>query len=468
MFPTNFLWGASTSAYQCEGASTSHGKGPSVMDVSTVFDECGVTNVEVASDHYHRFVEDIALMAEMGLKAYRFSMSWSRILPNGIGQVNEEGIAHYHRVLDELEKHGIEPIVTMYHFDLPLALEQQGGWSNRDTVDAFAQYASVLFENFGQRVNYWLTINEQNMMIIHGEVLGTNSGDDSDSNAAKKDLYQQNHHMLLAQARAMILCHTMTDAKIGPAPNISSVYPATPHPEDMIAASDATAIRNWLYLDAAVFGTYNSVAWSFMEKESITPKIHDGDMTILKSADPDFIAFNYYSNMTIKRHSGVESERAKDQQMGEGELGYFESVSNSELSTNEYGWEIDPIGFRYCFREIWDRYKLPMIVTENGLGAKDELIIGEDNQPTVIDDYRINFLRSHVEQIKFAIDDGCEVMGYCPWSAIDLVSTHQGISKRYGFIYVNRDEFDLKDMSRYKKKSFYWYQKVINSNGLEL
>ncbi|PCE65461.1 glycoside hydrolase family 1 protein [Salinivibrio sp. YCSC6] len=466
MFPNNFLWGASTSAYQCEGAATSYGKGLSVMDVSSVFQECGVTDVEVASDHYHRFIEDISLMAEMGFKAYRFSVSWSRILPNGIGEVNEEGIAHYHRVLDELEKHHIEPIVTMYHFDLPLALQDKGGWSNRSTIDAFTEYASVLFSHFGDRIKYWLTINEQNMMIIHGDALGTSSH--RKVNNEKKDLYQQNHHMLVAQAKVMQLCHKMTDAKIGPAPNISSVYPATPHPDDMLAASNASAIRNWLYLDATVFGKYNSIAWSFMESEGIIPDIHEGDMEVLKSAQPDFIAFNYYSNMTVQRSRGESITQVKDQQMGESEQGYFESVPNHTLNKNEYGWEIDPIGFRYCLREVWDRYSLPMIVTENGLGAKDILVIGDDNIPTVIDDYRIDYLRAHIKQMRLAIEDGCDVFGYCPWSAIDLVSTHQGMNKRYGFIYVNRDEFDLKDLARYKKKSFYWYQSVISKNGTSL
>lgn len=246
-FPENFLWGASTSAYQVEGAWNEDGKGPSVIDMRDNYPE-GTTDFKVASDHYHRYKEDIALFAEMGLKAYRFSIAWTRIYPNGTGERNEKGIEFYHHLINELIKYNIEPIVTMYHFDLPYALQKQGGWSNRATIDAFEQYAKTLFECFGDRVKYWLTINEQNMMILHGDAIGTI---DPNLENPKKALYQQNHHMFVAQAKAMILCHKMLpDAKIGPAPNIVSIYPASSKPEDILAANNYAAIRNWLYLDA--------------------------------------------------------------------------------------------------------------------------------------------------------------------------------------------------------------------------
>ncbi len=283
----------------------------------------------------------------------------------------------------------------------------------------------------------------------------------------KKELYQQNHHMFVAQAKAMALCHEMLpDAKIGPAPNIATIYPASSKPEDVLAANTYSAIRNWLYLDMAVYGRYNPTAWAYLEEKGYTPTIADGDMDILQNAKPDFIAFNYYTSQTVAASVGNESDigHTGDQHITIGEPGVYKGASNPNLPKNDFGWEIDPIGFRTTLREIYERYRLPLIVTENGLGAYDRLEEGD----IVNDTYRIDFLRNHIEQMRLAITDGVDVFGYCPWSAIDLVSTHQGISKRYGFIYVNRDEFDLKDLRRIRKQSFYWYQRVISSNGEQL
>lgn len=462
-FPKNFLWGASTSAYQVEGAYNEDGKGLSVQDTKDVIE--GTADFKVASDHYHRYKEDIALFAEMGLKSYRFSISWSRIIPDGVGAVNLKGIEFYNNLINDLIAHNIEPIVTMYHFDLPYALELKGGWSNRETVNAFANYAKVLFENFGDRINYWLTINEQNMMILHGAAIGTGvSGSDN----IEKELYQQNHHMLLAQAKAMRLCHDISlDAKIGPAPNITSIYPKTSKPEDVLAAQTFSAIRNWLYLDVAVYGRYNDFAWSYLVEKGIEPIMEDGDLRILREAQPDFIAFNYYSTATVEE-SKIDEIGSKttvgDQQIAIGEAGLYKGAENSNLQKTQFGWEIDPVGFRVTLREIYDKYHLPLLVTENGLGAYDTL----ESDNTINDDYRIDYLRKHIEQAKLAITDGVDLLGYCPWSAIDLISTHQGFKKRYGFIYVNRDESDLKDLGRIRKKSSYWYENVIKTNGEEL
>ncbi|MDR0120844.1 glycoside hydrolase family 1 protein [Bacillus sp. FSL W8-0920] len=460
-FPKDFFWGGSTSAYQVEGAWNEDGKGPSVIDMRASYPE-GTTDFKVASDHYHRYKEDVKMFAEMGLKAYRFSIAWTRIIPNGDGEINQKGIEFYHSLIDELRRYDIEPIVTMYHFDLPHALQVKGGWSNRATVDAFERYAKVLFQEYGEKVNYWLTINEQNMMILHGSALGTL---DPNLENPKKELYQQNHHMLVAQAKAMTLCHQMLpEAKIGPAPNIALIYPASPKPEDVLAAANYNAIRNWLYLDMAVFGRYNNLAWAYMKEKDILPVIEEGDMDILKSAKPDFIAFNYYTSQTVEASKGDgkdEFARGGDQHLKSGEDGVYKGGNNPFLSKNAFGWEIDPVGFRSTMREIYDRYQLPLIITENGLGAFDKL----EEDGSIQDDYRIDYLEKHIEQIKWAITDGVEVFGYCPWSAIDLISTHQGCSKRYGFIYVNRDEFDLKDLKRIRKKSSYWYETLIQQNG---
>lgn len=464
LFPADFLWGASTSAYQVEGAWDADGKGPSVQDARVNVPE-GTTDFKVAADHYHRFAEDVSLMAAMGLKAYRFSIAWTRIVPDGDGPENPAGIAFYHRLIDELLAHGIVPIITMYHFDLPQALAVRGGWANRATVDAFVRFADILFREYGTKVTYWLTINEQNMMILHGKMLGTTalSGDE-----AQRDLYQQNHGMFLAQARAMIRCHeALPGAKIGPAPNIAFVYPASCRPEDIVAADEWNAIRNWLYTDLAVRGRYNSLAWAYLERKGWAPTVSPGDLETLAAARPDFVAFNYYATQTVAAPSGDASDlrqRGEDQQMVRGEVGLYKAVDNHHLPRNAFGWEIDPVGFRTTFRALWDRYQLPLLVTENGLGAFDKL----EPDGTVQDDYRIDYLRRHIEQIRLALSDGVDVMGYCPWSALDLVSTHQGVAKRYGFIHVNRDEFDLHDLRRTRKLSSYWYERLINSRGATL
>ena len=458
-FPPGFLWGASTSAYQVEGAWNEDGKGPSVIDVMPSHPE-GTTDFTVASDHYHRFAEDVALFSELGLTAYRFSIAWTRIIPDGDGEINAAGVAFYHRLIDALVAAGIEPIVTMYHFDLPAALDAKGGWVNRATVDAFARFSEVLFAEYGHKVTYWLTINEQNMMILYGEAIGTIK-----AGMPKSAIYQANHHMMLAQAKATNLCHDLVPhGLIGPAPNIALCYPATCHPEDVLAADDFNAIRNWLYTDMAVLGRYNSVAWAYLEELGATPEIAEGDLELLASARPDFLAFNYYASHAVARPSGTESDVAGgDQQIAVGEAGVYAGVTNEFLPKTEFGWEIDPVGFRNTFRALWDRYHLPLLVTENGLGAFDKL---EDGQ--VHDGYRIDYLRDHIEQIQWAISDGVDVLGYSPWSAIDLVSTHQGAAKRYGFVYVNREEFDLLDLARYRKDSFAWYAKVIASQGADL
>ncbi len=459
-FPDNFLWGASTSAYQVEGASLLYGKGPSCQDVKEIPE--GTSDLKVCADHYHHFKEDIALMAEMGFKSYRFSIAWTRVLPKGIGEVNPEGIKFYNDLINECLKYHIEPIVTMFHFDMPAYLDEIGSWSNRDSVDWFENYARVLFENFGDRVKYWLTINEQNMLTLVGPLIGTLKVPDNCENLIK-EIYQQNHHQLVAQAKAMILCHKMLpDAKIGPAPNIALVYPASCKPMDVIAEQNFNAIRNWIYLDVAVFGRYNPTAWAYLEEKGATPVFADNDEEILKAAKPDFIGFNYYTTATVEYAYEIEN-KGSDQQTFLGEPGVFKGFKNPHLMKTEFGWEIDPIGFRSTMRVLYDRYHLPLLVTENGLGAYDTLVDGK-----VHDTYRIAYLREHIKQIKEAISDGVDMLGYNPWSAIDLISTHEGMKKRYGFIYVDRDEFDLKTLARYRKDSFYWYKKVIETNGEDL
>lgn len=458
-FREDFLWGASTSAYQVEGAYREDGKGLSVQDVHTP--PKGITDFRTASDHYHHMKEDVALMAELGLKAYRFSIAWTRVIPDGDGEVNEKGLEFYENLIDELKAKGIEPVVTMYHFDLPLALHEKGGWADRNTVDAFERYARILLERFGKKVKYWLTINEQNVMINHPNAM--NPG----RIPSKKELYQQCHHMFVAAARATVLCHELCPgSKIGPAPNITAIYPETCSPADVIAADNWESIRCWLYYDAAVYGRYTPLVWSYLEEKGYTPEIKEGDMELLAKAKPDYLGLNYYATATVSaaRGDGTDCQpRNGDQQVMIGEEGVYRAAGNPNLEQTVYGWLIDPIGMRVTLRRVYDRYHLPILITENGLRTRD--ILTEDGK--VHDPYRIEYLESHFRQAQLAVTDGVDLIGYCPWAFMDLVSTHQGYGKRYGFVYVDRDEDDLKEMKRIKKDSFEWYRGVIERNGLE-
>lgn len=462
-FPEHFLWGASTSAYQVEGAWDEGGKSPSIIDMYE--HPAGYADFTVASDHYHHFAEDIALFAKMGLKAYRFSIAWTRILPQGTGEVNLAGVEHYRAVIAECRKYGIEPVVTMYHFDLPWCLEQQGGWLNRATIDAFENYARVLFTEYGGEVKYWLTINEQNTMILHPGAIGLPKGGVLPS---RKELYQMNHHMMLAQARVMKLCHAMCpQAKIGPALNLTAMYPETCRPEDAIAAHNWEVLRCWNFADVPVFGQYHPLAMRYLEDRGLTPEIQPDDWDALAGAKPDFIAMNYYSTATIAASRGDASDvsaRAGDQQIMLGEEGVYRAAENPYVGKTQYGWVVDPTGFRYTLRKVCERYHLPILITENGIGAPDKL----EADGSVHDPYRIEFYEKHLHAMREAITDGVDMLGYCPWAAVDVVSTHQGYAKRYGFIYVDRDEQDLRDLRRYPKDSFYWYQKTIAENGKNL
>ncbi len=449
-FPQGFLWGASTSAYQVEGAYNEDGKGLSLMDIAPV--PKGTTDYHVAVDHYHRYKEDIQLFAELGLKAYRFSISWTRILPDG-KTINQKGIDHYNDEINELLKYNITPIVTLYHYDLPVALQEAyGGWDSRQVIDDYAYYTSVCFENFGDRVKYWLTINEQNMMTMYY------------AQTSQKSRYTKNHHMFLAQAKAMINCHRMIpDAKIGPAPNITCVYPATSSPEDYLAKQDYDMLRNTMYLDVAVYGKYPEPLVNFLKERDWWIDVSEEDLEILKQAKPDFIAMNYYGAKCVQ---AVDDKRSQElENMMNMELEFmggktfmpymYEEITNPLQERTSYGMGLDPIGLRSTIREIYLHYHLPVLITENGCGVKDTLVDGK-----IHDDYRIDYLSRHIAALQDVINDGIPLMGYCPWSAIDLISTHQGITKRYGFIYVDRDEFDLKELKRIKKDSFYYYQGV--------
>ncbi len=446
-FPHDFLWGASTSAHQAEG----------------------ITDYKIASDHYHHYKEDIALMGEMGFKAYRCSISWTRIYPNGNDEKpNEKGLAFYDHVFDECLKYGIEPIVTINHFDFPIHLiEEYGGWQSRRVIDDYVRYCQTLFEHYGKKVHYWLTMNEQSMMIVYGQsrVASLFYGEPIKS---RKKVMDVNHIMCIAQAKVMKMYHDMNlGGKIGPAPNIVPVYAASNKPEDVLVTMNYNEFRNTLYLDLLVKGKYPKALWSYLEDCHWTPDIYEGDMEILANGKPDIIAFNYYFSECTQAYQDEEEkvEEFNDNVTFMAQSGnkprIAQQVANKNIQLTTSGMGIDPIGLRIVLRELSDRYELPLIITENGCGVKDVL----EADGTIHDTYRIDYLKKHIEQLRLAIHEGVDLIGYCPWSAIDLVSTGEGIEKRYGFIYVNRSETDLKDMKRYRKDSFYWYKNVIATHG---
>lgn len=475
-FPKNFLWGASTSSAQVEGGYDADGRGLSIWDVKKL--NPGTCSFHYASDFYHHYKEDIALMAEMGFKAYRMSISWSRIMPMGEGEVNPQGVAFYKDVFRECRKHGIEPIVTIFHFDLPLALQEKyGGWNDRVMIDKYVDYCRVLFENYREDVHYWLTFNEQNMLIFFGAFDMIGGGEEYQP---LNKLYNQAHIQLVAQAKAIHLCHELCpNAKIGPAPNLTTSYPKTCDPLDYIAAQNMDDLRNNFYTDALVFGTYPQSVYRYFEQNGVVLDVREGDFEWMRTCHPDFIGFNCYGNDTTAYLEYCEQDLSALKDADNRDLSYLAALmekpgigracTNEHLAVNSVdGNRYDPYCIRVTARRLSERYHLPVIITENGYGRKDRL----EADGSVHDTYRIEHLRETIRQMKLGIEEGADIIGYCPWSALDLVSTREGISKRYGFIYVDRNEDDeaakTAPMKRYRKDSFYWYQRVIASNGEDL
>ena len=475
-FPPGFLWGAASAAYQCEGAASEDGKGPSVWDrfCRIPGKTCNGTTGDMAVDHYHRFEEDIALMKEMGLKAYRFSVSWSRIFPQGEGEVNEKGIAFYDCLIDRLLENGIEPMVTLYHWDLPLALEEKyGGWLSRKTADAFVKYAGFLFRRWQGKVRWWITFNEQNVFTSLGYRFAAHPPGLRDF----RKMMEANHIINLANARAVKLAHaTDPSYRIGPSFGYGPSYPLNADPANVLAAQNADAFNNDWWLDVYVKGRYPRMVLRRLERLGLAPEILEEDTEILSGAIPDFIGMNYYHGGTVQAN-GYENPDLKEQKEFSStdpyqmqadaaqspEKAMFETAKNPYLKSTEWGWEIDPVGFRVALRRMFDRYELPIIVTENGIGTLDVL---EDGQ--IHDRERIEYLRAHLLEMKKAITDGVDVIGYCAWSFTDLLSWLNGYRKRYGFVYVDRDEQDGGSLDRYKKDSFGWYAEVIRTNGSNL
>lgn len=477
-FAKDFLWGGATAANQIEGAWNEDGKGLTTAEVvkkAATHHDLSMNTVSQESiaeaiadktdemypkrrgiDFYHHYQEDIKLFAEMGFKAFRISIAWARIFPKGDEEEpNAAGLEFYDKVFAECHKYGIEPVVTISHYEMPLNLTlKQNGWASRQTIDNFTHYTETLFQHYKGVVKYWMTFNEIN--AITGGFTGTGAVDNELNLEQKAQLrFQALHHQFVASALAVQQCHTIDpNAKIGCMLARAQNYPKTPNPKDVRAAQLQDQL-NLFYTDVQVRGEYPEYMNRYFQENGVTLQMQADDEQIIKNGTVDYLAFSYYM-------SSITSTDSKPEKFADS---FMAGEKNPYLETSDWGWQIDPIGLRISLNEMWDRYRVPLFVVENGLGAEDKLT--DDYQ--VHDSYRIDYLRQHIQQMKEAVKDGVQLMGYLTWGPIDLISASTSeMSKRYGFIYVDQDDAGQGTLKRYKKDSFDWYKKVIASNGEEL
>lgn len=464
-----FLWGGALAANQAEGGWSSNTRGACVTDYMTgckkgeqrkivLNDDSLYFPNRVAVDFYGCYKEDIKMFKELGLKALRISMQWPRVFPNGDDEKpNEKGLEYYDSLLDELEKANIEPIVTLSHYDCPYALIQKNnGWSDRSMIDKYVRFCQVLFERYKDRVKYWITFNEINTLTFENKhSLLSGGGVICDENIDVKTLsYQVLHHQFIASALAVKLGKEINpNFKFGCMIAQLTAYPNTPDPADMILVQDFDLRSNHFCPDVQVLGEYPFYILSYFKKNNIHIQMQKNDLKILKEGTVDFYSLSYYNSICLGMDRGEQSS---------GNLVF--GSKNPYLKTSEWGWQIDPLGFRYSLKNIYNKYRIPLMVVENGLGANDKF---ESNQ--INDVYRIEYLKAHIEEMEKAIEEGVDLIGYMVWSPLDIISNSTGeMSKRYGLIYVDRNDDGSGTLKRTKKKSFYWYKKVISSNGENL
>lgn len=476
-FSEKFLWGGATAANQFEGGWNEGGRGASVADhmtngtkdeprrITPVLDDTLYYPNHKASDFYHHYKEDIALMKEMGFKVYRMSISWSRIYPTGTeDQPNEEGLAFYDKVFDELHTAGIEPLVTISHYESPFYLtEHCNGWTSRELIDFYLRYCETIFTRYKGKVKYWLTFNEINAgMYPFGIYSGlgilnsgtTNMNDQVDIPQLR---YQALHHQFVASARAVKLGHEIApENKIGCMVALTANYAYSANPADQLADQQSWQYCNYYCGDVQVRGAYPAFAKRIWDSCGVKVEMQPEDAEILRQGKVDFFSFSYYMSNCV----------STDQSLLKTQGNLFGGVKNPYLKASDWGWQIDPDGLRYTLNELYGRYQIPLMVVENGLGARDRL----EADGTVHDPYRIDYLREHIRAMKQAVElDGVDLMGYTSWGCIDLVSASTGeMKKRYGFVYVDADDRGNGTFDRYRKDSFYWYKKVIASNGEDL
>lgn len=472
-FRKDFLWGGATAANQIEGAWNIGGKGSSTSDMLTggthtiprritkEIEEGTYYPSHEGIDFYHHYKEDIKLFAEMGFKVFRFSIAWSRIFPKGDElEPNQEGLLFYDKVIAELKKYEIEPLVTLSHYEMPFYLTQKyNGWAGRECIDYFVKYSKILFERYKNQVKYWITFNEINAgtMPFGGYMsLGVlNEGTENFTNQVDipKLRFQALHHQLVASAKAVILGHEIQpEFKIGCMICHMTTYPRTCNPKDMILMQQVNQINNDLCADVQVKGYYPYYSKKYFHDLGFELLMEPKDSDILKNGIADFYSFSYYMSQCV----------SEDKKYEETDGNILKGIKNPYLKASDWGWQIDPEGLRYTLNRIYDRYQIPLMIVENGLGAVDEI----EADGIINDNYRIDYLRSHIEQMKLAVEDGVDLLGYTPWGCIDLISASTGeMKKRYGFIYVDKDNNGSGSLERRKKKSFEWYQKVIATNG---
>ena len=465
--PDNFLWGGAVAANQCEGAYNEDGKGLSVADVMTAGDAHtkrritdGVIPGEYYPNHmgidfYHRYKEDVKLFAEMGFKCFRTSIAWSRLFPQGDeSEPNPAGVRFYHDLFDELHKYGIEPVVTISHYEMPYGLvKKYGAWRDRRLVDFFENYCRVIFNEYKGKVKYWMTFNEINA-IEFGPWNPAGLDIRPDENRMQV-IYQAAHHQFVASAKAVLLGHKIdTENKIGCMIAGNACYPHTCNPADVLAAQKQQREMNFYCGDVQVRGAYPSWAPSVWRREGVHVEVSPEDAATLAAGKVDFYSFSYYMSATATADPVL---------LEQGNI--FGGAGNEYLKKSDWGWAIDPEGLRYYLEEVYDRYQVPLMIVENGLGAVDEV----EADGAIHDGYRIDYLREHIKQMEIAIEDGVDLMGYTMWGCIDLVSASTGeMKKRYGFIYVDKDNDGNGTLARSRKDSFYWYKKVIATNGADL
>lgn len=463
MFPKDFLWGGAVAANQCEGAYLEDGKGLSIQDVlpkgvlAPPTQEPSADNLKhVGIDFYHRYPEDIRLLSQMGFRVFRLSIAWSRIFPNGDNsQCNEAGLAFYDRVFDECRKYGIEPLVTLSHYETPLNLAKKyDGFRSRQTVDFFLRYCETVFRRYRGKVRLWLTFNEINS-ILHQPLMSGGIWTPPDR-LTLQDKLQTIHHELVASALATRLAHEIDpENRVGCMAACLPTYPLTPNPDDMLLKMYQDQ-KNFLFTDVQVRGHYPHYMKRILQDNGLDFQLPEADARVLENT-VDFVSFSYYLSQCVT----AENSKTVKQFFGE-------SAVNPYLPVSEWGWPIDPKGLRYALNQFYDRYQKPIFIVENGLGAADRLV-ERNGVLTVEDDYRIDYLREHLLQVESAIRDGVPVMGYTAWGCIDLVSASTAqMSKRYGFIYVDRNDDGTGTLARYRKKSFDWYRRVIQTNGESL
>ena len=471
-FRKDFLWGGATAANQCEGGYNLSNRGLANVDVvphgedrfaiitgqkkHLAFDDAHFYPAKEAIDMYHHWKEDLALFAEMGFKTYRMSLAWTRIFPNGDEETpNEEGLAFYEAIFLECRRLGIEPLVTITHFDCPIHLiKTYGGWRNRKMIDFYGRLARTIFTRYKGLVKYWLTFNEINM-LLHAPFMGAGIVFEAGENRDEV-LYHAAHHELLASALATKIAHEIDpENKVGCMLAAGDYYPYDCDPENVFEAQKLNR-ENLFFIDVQSRGYYPSYKLKELERKNITLPIEAGDLALLREHTVDFISFSYYSSRVARVKSDADKTAGN----------IFESVANPYLKSSEWGWQIDPKGLRITMNTAYDRYQKPLFVVENGLGAMDHL----KQDGTIEDDYRIAYMAAHIAEMKKAVEiDGVDLLGYTSWGCIDLVSAGTGeMSKRYGFIYVDRDDEGHGTLKRIPKKSFYWYQKVIKTNGEDL